>query len=186
MKSKTDFLLGGFSNNQYLDKYFSSSLVYYDDDLTWCVNRVESISFSTKLRHVAMKLALILSLLVVCVNSMAVLFVLRLVKDKYGYMKFDLNVFTQHAACSTSTRIPKNENVGIFGRASTSRNVLIIMISMVIGMMSVAWNFMILKAIVQPIPGYQIQTVDELISHNFRLSGGVLSNVSVWENSQVN
>lgn len=163
-----------------LDKYFSSSLIYYDDDLTWCVNRVEPLSFPSKLWYVATKLAWIMSFLLVCVNSVAILFLLRLVNDKNGFLKYDLDFLSQN---SPSPRISGN---GMRGRNSTTRNVSVVVVSAVFLVLSVAWNFMILKVIFQPIPGYQIQTVNELIAHGFRLSGGTFANMSIWENAQVN
>lgn len=182
---KSDFLLGGISSNQNMDNYFSSSLIYYDDDLTWCVKRVEPLSFLYKLWYVATKLAWILCFLVITLKSVAVFFLLKLVKDKYGYLKLDLNISTQHTTCSSAMEMLKNRDI--------SRNhgiiwkLFITLISIVILVISVAWSFLILKAIFQPIPEYQIQTIDELITHNVRLTGiGAFSNDSVWESSRVN
>lgn len=168
-----------------MDNYFSSSLIYYDDDLTWCVKRVEPLSFLYKLWYVATKLAWILCFLVITLKSVAVFLLLKLVKDKYGYMKFDLNISTQHITCSSSMEMLKNR--GISRNHGIIWKLFITLISIVVLVISVTWSFMILKAIFQPIPEYQIQTIDELIDHNVRLTGiGAFSNESVWENSRVN
>lgn len=164
-----------------MDKFFTSSVIYFDHDLTWCVNRIEPLSFSSKTWYVATKLTWILSLLIVSVGSVAALFLLKLVKDKYSYLKFDFNVLTRQNPCSFSTG-----GIGTFGRVGRNKKVWISLSIVIILMISIAWNFIILKVILQPIPGYQIQTIDELIAHDFRLAGGPFSNVTIWENSKVN
>lgn len=169
-----------------MDKFFTSSVIYYDDDLTWCVNRIEPLSFSSKSWYVATKLTWLLSLLIVCAGSVAALFLLKLVKDKYGYLKFDINVLTRQNLYTFSTEVDDSRGIGTFARVGRNKKVWISLSIVIISIISIGWNFMILKIVLQPIPGYQIQTIDELIAHDFRLAGGPFSNVSIWENSKVN
>lgn len=122
----------------------------------------------------------------VIINCLAILFLLQYAKDPFGYMKFDLNIFSHQNGRSPSLEIVETRRMGISSRRITARNVFIILFAIVVMAETVAWNFIILKIILHPMPGYQIHTINDLISHNFRLSGGPFSNLSIWNSSKVN
>lgn len=182
LKSKTDFLIGGLGNNKYTQRYFSSSWVYYADDLTWCVNRVEPSSFWFQMRHVATKLIYLLLFILVGIGCAVILCCMRFETDKFGYMKYN---FSNVERKVIQPFIEITESQLFVSNNSIPRILFAILMTTGI-LVTCVWNCLLLKIITLQLPGYQIRTIHDLIEHNFRLTGGPFSNVSVWEESNVN
>lgn len=52
-------------------------------------------------------------------------------------------------------------------------------------LLTIAWNFFLIKTIARTFPDYQARAIDDMIERNFRLSGDVFSQASVWKYSKV-
>lgn len=183
MSSETDFLIGGLNSNNYTQQYFVPSLSYYDDELTWCVRREQPLSLRLQIWYVATKVTWILCYSIVSIISILMLVLMRLKRDKYGYMCYEFDCTALGLTYPVSNELPQNR---LFPANASIIKIPNSCLSFVCILITVAWNMLLIKMIAWPAPGYQVRTSVELNQYNFHLVGGPFANVSVWKNTKVN
>lgn len=139
---------------------------------------MEPLSLRLQLWYVATKTTWILCYLIVCVISIAMLFLIRFKQDKFGYMNYDIDYTVQGITFPTT---PQNQIFPSNGSIIKIPNCIWLIVCVLI---IVGWNVLLIKMIAWP-SSYQVRTGDDLNKHNFRLVGGPFSNVSVYENTKV-
>lgn len=172
-------------SNNYTQRFFWPSSIYYSDDLTWCVHRVEPLSLLFKIRYVATKATWICCYVAVSTISVIVMFIMNLKKDQFGIMN------TAYAPQGIIRPVSANHQNNLQTRIRSPNNYSILKIPYgillaVCILLTIAWNFFLIKTIAQTFPDYQARSVDDIIERNFRLSGDVFSKAYVWKDSKVN
>lgn len=179
-------MIGGLFSNNYTGNFFRQSAEYLTDDLTWCVSRVESLPFWLKIRFMTTKIAWILCYLIVIVISIVLLCLFKSKEDRFGYMNYEFNRNRTHQRVeipSISSQIILHNSIWTvnINRLNISNAFLLIACILI----TIAWNFVLVKTIAWPTPVYQVRTIDEMIERYFRLTGGPFANVSTWKHSKV-
>lgn len=179
--SEADFLVGGLHSNNYTQRYFLPSMPYDEDDLTWCVQRMEPHSFWLQVWYVSTKTIWILCYMTAFIISIVILLLMSFRRDQFGYLNFDLKL--QDIPLPVMPNFFPNT---LYRRSETilkmPRSFLCIFC---IVMTSVVWNFTLIKIITSSNRSHQVQSVNEIIEHNYRLIGGSFANLSVSENAKV-
>lgn len=183
--SETDVLIGGIISNSYTQRYFWPSSIYNSDDLTWCVRRVKPLSLWLKMRYVATKATWIFCCSTVSIISIVILCLMTFKRDRFGYMNYEFIYSPQGIAYLVST----NRLITWQNRMPSSNNTIHkipygILLAVCI-LVTIAWNFFLIKTIASTIPDFQARTVNDIIERNFCLSGDTFSNVTVWKHSEV-
>ncbi|XP_031623072.1 uncharacterized protein LOC116340623 [Contarinia nasturtii] len=173
---ETDCLVGGLYSNNYTQRYFLPSMQYDEDDLTWCVKRMEPLSFWPQVRYAATKTIWILCYTAVFTISIVLIFLMKFHRDQFGYMSFKFDYQSQEIALPAATNRFFRQNDKFF---KILYNFLWIFCVLT---MSAVWNLTLIKLITSPSSKYQIRTVAEMIENNYNLIGSPFSNVSVSEN----
>lgn len=186
--SETDFLIGGIISNVITQRYFWPSSIYHSDDVTWCVPRIEPLPLWLKIRYVATKTAWIFCYSVVSIISIVILCLMTFNRDRFGYMNYEF-VFAPRGITHPDEPVSTNRQTAWQNRTPPSNNsILKILCGIVLTvcvLLTIAWNFFLIKTITRTLPDFQARSVDDMIERNFRLSGDIFSNVTVWQHTKV-
>lgn len=159
-----------------LTNYFSTSISYYNDDLTWCISRAKPFPVWLNMWRVGSLICWILGFLIVYLNGTVVFFLLKYEKDHQGFMKKDLHYTILQMALPTFTGTAQNMSY------RPKSIILMIYIGIMLStgiLISIAWNCFLVKALSHPFQGTQINTISQIINDDFRFVGEQLAHTKI-------
>lgn len=158
---------GDWNNDN--EQFFSLPL-YYQDDLTWCVNRISSVSQLKILCHFAAKCFWFAMCLIIMLNYVIVIFFKR--NDRYTISHIN-HSFTEFIR-------------DIFGNFSNENHSILFKYLFVMGILfTINWNIILIKSVFRPTSFHQVQTTGDLIKSDYRLVGNEFAQSIIEQNQKV-
>lgn len=172
---RTDVILGGLPQYTYDHQHFASSLSYYSDDFTWCVQRARYLPYLYSFVRIASPAVWLLVVGLGFVNGVVLYFYVQLDSDSSN-RKLDVH--------HTIYLISLPSWIGVSQRFHPKYWPLRLyyMTTLIFGLFFFAIaTCHLLDYGTRKIRSYQIHTTTELIEMKFRLAG----TAAVWEKVQV-